>query len=219
MDPSIEWEKRLAEVRSLGLYRELKTVEGEQGPRVTVNSREVLLLCSNNYLGLANHPRLRRAAKDAIDHYGTSSAASRLVSGTMTLHQRLEETLAEFKGTEAALIFNCGYMANLGVISSLVGPGDVVLSDELNHASIIDGCRLSKAQIAVYPHRDLDALEGLLKKESRRRCMIVVDGVFSMDGDIAPLPEMVDLAEKYGAFLMVDEAHATGLYGTTALAS
>ena len=213
MDPSIEWEKRLAEVRSLGLYRELKTVEGEQGPRVTVNSREVLLLCSNNYLGLANHPRLRRAAKDAIDHYGTSSAASRLVSGTMTLHQRLEETLAEFKGTEAALIFNCGYMANLGVISSLVGPGDVVLSDELNHASIIDGCRLSKAQIAVYPHRDLDALEGLLKKESRRRCMIVVDGVFSMDGDIAPLPEMVDLAEKYGAFLMVDEAHATGVLG------
>ncbi len=195
------------------MYRALKTVEGEQGPRVTVHNREVLLFCSNNYLGLANHPRLRKAAKDAVDRYGTSAAASRLVSGTMSLHQELEETLAEFKGTEAALVFNCGYMANLGVISSFVGPGDAVFSDELNHASIIDGCRLSRAQIMVYPHKDLDALEDLLRKESHRRCMIVVDGVFSMDGDIAPLPGMVELAERYGTFLMVDEAHATGVLG------
>ncbi|HDD52795.1 MAG TPA: 8-amino-7-oxononanoate synthase, partial [Thermosulfidibacter takaii] len=169
--------------------------------------------CSNNYLGLADHPRLLRAAKEAIDRYGTSAVASRLVSGTMTLHEELEAALARFKGTQAALVFNCGYMANVGIVSSLLGPEDVVFSDELNHASIIDGCRLSRARVVVFPHKDMNALEALLKREKGRRRMIVVDGVFSMDGDIAPLPDMVELAEDYGALLMVDEAHGTGVLG------
>lgn len=212
-DPTVEWREFLASIRAKGRYRSLKTIEGEQGPRVSMAGREVVLLCSNNYLGLANHPRLRQAAKAAVDRYGTSSAASRLVSGTMSLHQELEDTLAKFKGTEGALVFNCGYMANVGTISSLVGPGDVVFSDELNHASIIDGCRLSRAKVAVYPHNDMNALEDLLKKEKGNRRLIVVDGVFSMDGDIAPLPEIAGLAEDYGALLMVDEAHATGVLG------
>ncbi len=205
--------RELEQIKKTGRYRFLRTIETAQSPRVILEGREVVLMCSNNYLGLADHPRLREAAKRAIDEYGTSAAASRLVSGTMTLHERLEEALARFKGTPAALVFNCGYMANVGVISSLLGPEDVVFSDELNHASIIDGCRLSKARIVVFPHKDMDALEGLLKKEKGRRRMIVVDGVFSMDGDIAPLPEMVDLAERYGALLMVDEAHGTGVLG------
>ncbi len=213
MDPTVEWKEFLASVRAKGRYRSLKTIEGEQGPRVSMGGREIVLLCSNNYLGLANHPRLRRAAKDAVDRYGTSSAASRLVSGTMSLHQELEDALAEFKDADGALVFNCGYMANVGIISSLSGPEDVVFSDELNHASIIDGCRLSRAKVAVYPHKDMDALEDLLRKEGGNRRLIVVDGVFSMDGDIASLPEIANLAEDYGAFLMVDEAHATGVLG------
>ncbi len=203
----------LEEIRRAGRYRFLRTIWTVQSPRVVLDDREVVLMCSNNYLGLAGHPRLMDAAKRAIDLYGTSAVASRLVSGTMRLHRELEEALARFKGTEAALIFNCGYMANLGVISSLVGPEDVVFSDELNHASIVDGCRLSRAKVAVYPHKDMGVLESLLKREGGRRRLIVVDGVFSMDGDIAPLPEIAGLAEDYGAFLMVDEAHATGVLG------
>ena len=205
--------RELEAIKKGGRYRFLRVIETAQSPRVVVDGREVVLMCSNNYLGLADLPRLRRAAKEAIDEYGTSAVASRLVSGTMTLHQELEEALARFKGTPAALVFNCGYMANVGVISSLLGPEDVVFSDELNHASIIDGCRLSRARIVVFPHRDMDALEDLLKRERGRRRMMVVDGVFSMDGDIAPLPDMVELAERYGAILMVDEAHGTGVLG------
>ena len=205
--------RELERIREAGRYRFLRTIETAQSPRVVVDGREVILMCSNNYLGLADHPRLREAARRAIEEYGTSAVASRLVSGTMRLHQELEKALAEFKGTPQALVFNCGYMANVGVISSLLGPQDVVFSDELNHASIIDGCRLSRARVAVFPHKDMDALEDLLKREKGRRRMIVVDGVFSMDGDVAPLPDMVDLAEKYGAILMVDEAHGTGVLG------
>ena len=205
--------RELERIREAGRYRFLRTIETAQSPRVVVDGREVILMCSNNYLGLADHPRLREAARRAIEEYGTSAVASRLVSGTMRLHQELERALAEFKGTSQALVFNCGYMANVGVISSLLGPQDVVFSDELNHASIIDGCRLSRAKVAVFPHKDMDALEDLLKREKGRRRMMVVDGVFSMDGDVAPLPDMVDLAEKYGAILMVDEAHGTGVLG------
>ncbi len=211
LDTSLSQE--LTAIKSAGRYRFLRNIETAQSPRVTLDGREVVLMCSNNYLGLANHPRLTEAAKKAIDCYGTSASASRLVSGTMTLHKKLEEAIAKFKGTETALIFNCGYMANVGIISSLLGPGDVAFSDELNHASIIDGCRLSRAKVVVFPHKDMNALENLLRNEKGRRRMILVDGVFSMDGDIAPLPEMVELAEKYGAWIMVDEAHATGVLG------
>ena len=212
-DLDILLSRELEAIKAAGRYRFLRTIETAQSPRVVLDGREVVLMCSNNYLGLADHPRLLRAAKEAIDRYGTSAVASRLVSGTMTLHEELEAALARFKGTQAALVFNCGYMANVGIISSLLGPEDVVFSDELNHASIIDGCRLSQARVVVFPHKDMNALEALLKREKGRRRMIVVDGVFSMDGDIAPLPDMVELAEDYGALLMVDEAHGTGVLG------
>ena len=212
-DLDILLSRELEAIKAAGRYRFLRTIETAQSPRVVLDGREVVLMCSNNYLGLADHPRLLRAAKEAIDRYGTSAVASRLVSGTMTLHEELEEALARFKGTQAALVFNCGYMANVGIVSSLLGPEDVVFSDELNHASIIDGCRLSRARVVVFPHKDMNALEALLKREKGRRRMIVVDGVFSMDGDIAPLPDMVELAEDYGALLMVDEAHGTGVLG------
>ena len=212
-DLDILLSRELEAIKAAGRYRFLRTIETAQSPRVVLDGREVVLMCSNNYLGLADHPRLLRAAKEAIDRYGTSAVASRLVSGTMTLHEELEAALARFKGTQAALVFNCGYMANVGIVSSLLGPEDVVFSDELNHASIIDGCRLSRARVVVFPHKDMNALEALLKREKGRRRMIVVDGVFSMDGDIAPLPDMVELAEDYGALLMVDEAHGTGVLG------
>lgn len=174
----------------------------------------MLLLCSNDYLGLANHPALRRAAQEAVERYGVGSGASRLVSGSMTLHAQLEHRIAEFKGAEAALLFNSGYAANTGIIPAIMGEGDVIFSDSLNHASIIDGCRLSRAQPAVYRHKDMDHLETLLREHRRhRRKLIVTDGVFSMDGDIAPLPDIVSLAEQHDAIVLVDDAHATGVLG------
>jgi 8-amino-7-oxononanoate synthase len=204
----------LQALKNASLYRRLRSVEGEQGPTLTVDGREVINFSSNNYLGLANHPALREAAKDAIDRYGCGSGASRLISGNMTLHEELEAKLAELKGTEAALIFNSGFQANVGIISTLIGQGDAVFSDALNHASIIDGCRLSRAKVYVYGHADLQQLEDCLKQASAcRRKLIVTETLFSMDGDEAPLEEIVDLAEKYDAMLMVDEAHATGVYG------
>jgi len=181
-----------------------------------MNNRELLLLCSNDYLGLANHPALRQAALQAMERYGFGAGASRLVSGTSELHQALENRLALFKGTEAALVFNSGYAANTGIIPAIVGIGDLILSDSLNHASIVDGCRLSKAQVKVYPHKDSVQVETLLKNNRQaRRKLIVTDGVFSMDGDIAALPDLVYLSEKYGAILMVDDAHGTGVLGQT----
>ena len=207
-------ETELEQLKQEGLYRKLRRVEGEQGPTLIVNGREVLNLCSNNYLGLANHPELRAAAKKAIDRYGCGSAASRLISGNMALHEELEEIIARLKGTEAALVFNSGFQANVGLISTLTGEGDVIFSDELNHASIIDGCRLSRARVVVYPHCDLDRLEqGLKDASSSGRKLIVTETLFSMDGDEAPLAEIVNLAERYGAMIMVDEAHATGVSG------
>ena len=208
----IQWE--LQELKNATLYRTLRSVESAQEPVLTVDGREVLNFSSNNYLGLANHPKLAAAAKEAIDRYGCGSGASRLISGNMTLHEELERRLAEFKGSEAALVFNSGFQANTGILSTLTGEGDAILSDALNHASIIDGCRLSRAKTFVYPHCDLDRLESLLKQAERcRRKLIVTESIFSMDGDEAPLGAIVELAERHGASVMVDEAHATGLFG------
>ncbi|HKH78553.1 MAG TPA: 8-amino-7-oxononanoate synthase [Solirubrobacteraceae bacterium] len=209
-----EIEERLAELERNGLDRRLRMVSGPQGPTVLLDGRPVLLLCSNNYLGLADHPRVREAAAEAAMRWGVGAGASRLVSGTMTIHRRLEERLAAFERSEACLLFGSGYLANIGVIGALAGPGDTVFSDELNHASIVDGCRLSRAEVVVYRHADPDHLAWSLRRHGGRgRRLIVTDSVFSMDGDLAPLEEIVELASAYGARTMVDEAHATGALG------
>ena len=206
-------ENELKQLRNASLYRRLRLIEGEQGPILTVDGRQALNFCSNNYLGLANHPELRGAAKRAIDRYGCGSGASRLISGNMELHEALEEKIATLKGTEAALVFNSGFQANTGILSTLVDEGDMILSDALNHASIIDGCRLARAKVVVYGHCDMDQLErGLKEASSQSRKLIVTESLFSMDGDEAPLTQIVELAEKYGAMVMVDEAHATGVF-------
>jgi 8-amino-7-oxononanoate synthase len=208
-----ELQDRLDELKELGLYRRMRTVAGPQGPRVLLDGKRVLLLCSNNYLGLADHPKVREAAALAAMRFGVGSGASRLVSGNMTLHRRLETRLAHFKGTESCLLFGSGYLANTGVISALAKEGDVVFSDELNHASIIDGCRLARADTFVYDHLDVEHLQWGLEEAGGRGSLIVTDGVFSMDGDIAPLPEIVELAQRHDARVLVDEAHATGVLG------
>jgi glycine C-acetyltransferase/8-amino-7-oxononanoate synthase len=204
---------RLEDLRATGLYRRLREVEGPQGPRVTLEGAEVLLLCSNNYLGLADHPRVRQAAADAAERFGAGAGASRLISGNMALHCRLEERLAAFSGYDAALLFGSGYLANVGTIGSLAGRGQVVFSDELNHASIIDGCRLSRAERFIYRHADLDHLSWGLDRAGDRAALIVTDAVFSMDGDVAPVAALLELARRYGCRLAVDEAHATGALG------
>jgi 8-amino-7-oxononanoate synthase len=204
---------RLEELRGKGLYRRLRLVSGPQGPRVLLDGNPVLLLCSNNYLGLADHPRVRTAAAEAAMRWGAGAGASRLISGTMKPHQQLEERLAEFKGYERALLFGSGYLANSGTIAALAREGEVVFSDELNHASIIDGCRLSRAETFVYRHRDVEHLAWGLREAKGRGSLIVTDGVFSMDGDIAPLEDLVRLARHHDCRLMVDEAHATGAMG------
>jgi glycine C-acetyltransferase/8-amino-7-oxononanoate synthase len=206
-------EDRLEELKESGLYRKLRVISGPQGPRVLLDGRPVLLLCSNNYLGLADHPRVREAAADGAMRWGVGAGASRLVSGGMTIHRRLEEQLAEFKGSDACLLFGSGYLANTGIVSALAREGEVVFSDELNHASIVDGCRLSKAETFVYRHNDMDHLEWGLQEAGGRGSLIVTDGVFSMDGDIAPLEEIVELAGRYDARVMVDDAHGTGAVG------
>jgi glycine C-acetyltransferase/8-amino-7-oxononanoate synthase len=206
-------EERLEELRELGLYRRMRMISGPQGPRVLLDGKPVLLMCSNNYLGLADHPRVREAAADAAMRWGVGAGASRLVSGNMTIHRRLEERLAEFEQAEACLLFGSGYLANLGMIPMLAGPGAVVLSDRLNHASIIDGCRLARAETVVYDHCDTEHLAWALSQAEDREALIVTDSVFSMDGDVAPLPEIVELARRHGARVMVDEAHATGVLG------
>lgn len=208
-----EIEERLEEIRGRGLYRKLRCVSGPQGPRVLLDGRPVLLLCSNNYLGLADHPRVREAAAEAAMRYGAGSGASRLISGNMTIHRRLEDQLAHFKGAEACLLFGSGFLANAGVVSALAREGDVVFSDALNHASIVDGCRLSRAETFVYDHCDVGHLEWGLRQAEGRGSLIVTDGVFSMDGDIAPLPDLVAVAEKHGAIMMIDDAHASGVLG------
>jgi 8-amino-7-oxononanoate synthase len=209
-----EIEERLEELERLGLSRRLQLISGPQGPRVLLDGRPVLLLCSNNYLGLADHPRVREAAAEAAMRWGVGAGASRLVSGTMTVHRRLEERLAAFKGTESCVLFGSGYLANLGAIGALAGPGDAVFSDELNHASIVDGCRASRARVHVYRHCDTEHLAWSLRRHggSGRR-LVATDSVFSMDGDVAPLGEIVELARAHRARTLVDEAHATGAVG------
>jgi 8-amino-7-oxononanoate synthase len=215
---SEEIEQRLEELERLGLSRRLRLVSGPQGPTVLLDGKPVLLLCSNNYLGLADHPQVREAAADAAMRWGVGAGGSRLISGTMTVHRRLEERLAAFAGRQSCLLFGSGYLANLGVIGALAGPGDTVFSDELNHASIIDGCRLSRAEVVVYRHGDPEHLLWCMRhhggrRDGEARSLIATDAVFSMDGDIAPLAEIVELAHAFGARIAVDEAHAIGTYG------
>jgi glycine C-acetyltransferase/8-amino-7-oxononanoate synthase len=223
-----EVEAHLAELGRLGLHRRTRMISGPQGPQVTLDGRAVLLFCSNNYLGLAEHPRVREAAADAAMRWGAGAGASRLVSGTMTIHDSLEQRLAEFDRSESCVLFGSGYLANIGVIgalASLPDPGSsrrggtsatgrerVVFSDALNHASIVDGCRLARAETFVYAHCDVDHLAWGLRK-APKGSVIVTDSVFSMDGDVAPLAEIVELAERHGARVVVDEAHATGALG------
>lgn len=208
------FEREIERLKRKDAYRWLRTMEGAIGPRMRVGGREVIVLCGSNYLGFANHPRLKAAAIEATDRLGVSSAASRLIAGNNELYQRLEGQLALFKGREAALVYSTGYMANLGVISALVGKGDVVYTDALGHASVVDGCRLSGAAVKTFSHNDVRALEGLLKSDTGfRRKLIVVNGVYSMDGDLAPLPDLTKLARSYDALLMLDDAHGTGVLG------
>ena len=212
----------LAALRERHLYRPLRVMSSAQGPIVSVDDRRVISLSSNDYLGLTHHPRLRQAALDAVGLYGAGSGAVRTIAGTMTLHEQLEADLARFKDVEAVLTFQSGFAANTGVIPTITGETDLIVSDELNHASIIDGMRLSKAPRKVFPHADVAALRDVLREATEagrpgggpyRLILVVTDGVFSMDGDIAPLPGIVDAAEEFGAAVMVDDAHASGVLG------
>ena len=213
---TLDWiDEEITNLKEQGLYNHIRTIESAMDGWVVINGREMLNFCANNYLGLANHPRLKAAAKDAIDEYGVGPGAVRSIAGTITLHEKLEQALAEFKHAEACLTFQSGFTANLATIPALVGKDDVIFSDELNHASIIDGCRLSRAKIVGYAHNDMADLEAKLGEHTNfGRRLIVSDGVFSMDGDIAPLDKLCDLAEKHGCILMVDDAHGEGVLGT-----
>lgn len=221
--------EEIQEIEAHGLMRTLKSVQSGQGPEIVIDGRKVINFCSNNYLGLADDPRLVEAGVEAMRKYGAGSGAARLISGNFELHDALESELATFKGTDAALLFNSGYHANIGVIPALAGEGDVIFSDELNHASLIDGCRLSKAKTIVYRHNDLNHLESLLKDLTRLpsadtlslarrglgrgRILIITESLFSMEGDLCPLPDLLGLAKKYGAIVYLDEAHAVGVFG------
>ena len=205
----------IEQLKTQGVFRYPRTLEGEQHARARFDGREVVNLSSNNYLGLAADPRLKEAAIKATERYGAGSASVRTIAGTMTLHKELEDAIARFKQTEAAIVFQSGFTANAGTVAALLSREDVIVSDELNHASIIDGSRLSRAQIKVYKHRDMDDLRAKLTeaKQQARRVLVVTDGVFSMDGDVAPLPNVVALGAEYGAIVMVDDAHASGVLG------
>jgi glycine C-acetyltransferase len=216
-------EAEIDELKAKHLYRPLRVMSAAQGPVTVVDGREVISLSSNDYLGLTHHPRLREAALKAVGEYGVGSGAVRTIAGTMTEHEQLEAELAEFKGVEAVLTFQSGFTANTGVIPTITGEGDLIVSDALNHASIIDGMRLSKAPRKVFPHRDTAALREILREATEkgrpdgggpyRLILVVTDGVFSMDGDIAPLPDIVEAAETYGAAVYIDDAHASGVLG------
>ena len=217
--------QRLDALRGEGLYRELRCVDSAQGPRVQLGGRTLVNFSSNDYLGLANEPLLKEAAIRAVEKFGSGSGSSRLISGSLAPHHELEEALAAFKGSEAALVFSSGYAAALGVICSLMGRDDVIVVDKLVHACVVDASRLSGAKLRVFAHNDLNELEDILKwaaqtrnaeggTRNSSRTLVVTESVFSMDGDHAPLREILSLKEKFGAWLMVDEAHATGLYGT-----
>ncbi|MBU0701337.1 8-amino-7-oxononanoate synthase [bacterium] len=206
--------KELEQLKKDNLYRLPQIIESRQKASVIINGQKYILFCSNDYLGLSNHPKLIEASLAAMQEYGTGSGASRLICGSLKIHAQLEREIALFKQTEDAIIFSSGYMANLGVISSLMNKSDLIIIDKLNHASLIDGARLSGAHLRVYPHQNIAALEKILSASSTyRRRMIITEGIFSMDGDIASLPEIVDLAKHYQAMVMVDDAHATGVLG------
>jgi len=203
-------------LREQGLYNEIRHLDGPQGATLTIDGRSLLNFCSNNYLGLANHPRMIAAAKDALDRYGIGPGAVRTIAGTMTIHDELEARLAAFKGVEATISLQSCFVANVGTISTLVGAGDAVISDELNHASIVDGVRLCKAKRSIYRHADVDDLRRALSEArtaGAARILVITDGVFSMDGDIAPLPEIVEVADEFDALVMVDDAHGEGVLG------
>jgi glycine C-acetyltransferase len=201
-------------LRAQGLYRQLRILEDEQRAHTVFDGRSVVNLSSNNYLGLTTHPRLRERALEAVRQFGVGSGSVRTIAGTMALHMELERRLAEFKHTEAVVVFQSGFTANAGAVSSILTRDEVVISDELNHASIIDGCRLSRAAIKVFPHKDVDAARRILRElPSGQRKLLITDGVFSMDGDLGPLPALCDLAEEFGCIMMVDDAHASGVFG------
>jgi glycine C-acetyltransferase len=213
---TLQWiNNELSTLKESGLYTHIRTLGSAQGAWLVVDGRKVLNFCSNNYLGLANHPRLLDAAVEAMKEYGLGPAAVRTIAGTMNLHLHLEERLAAFKGAEAAITFQSGFSANLATIPALAGKGDAIFSDELNHASIIDGCRLSGAKIFRYAHCNAADLQQVLEKNHAdfNRAMVITDGVFSMDGDIAPLDEILEVSRKYDAVLMVDDAHGEGVLG------
>ncbi len=203
----------LAQRREASLYRTPRVLESAQGPTVRISGKTYLSFCSNDYLGLANHPKVIEALKEGTSRYGVGSGAAHLVTGHSTPHHALEEELAEFTGRQRALLFSTGYMANIGTISALVGRGDTVFEDRVNHASLLDGALLSQARLQRFPHKDIDALERHLATHHDKRKLVVTDGVFSMDGDIAPLPDLATLSRHYGAWLMVDDAHGLGVVG------
>jgi len=214
-DPTGFLKTEYEELVAKGFDWRLRVLEGPSTPHCKVDGKNVIMLCSNNYLNLSNHPKVKKAAKKAIDTHGAGSGSVRPIAGNMDLHVQLEKKIAEFKRTEAALYYQTGFAANAGLIPQLVGEGDIIISDELNHGSIIDGVRLSKADRAIYPHNDVGKLEQVLKDADKkyRRILIATDGVFSMDGDIAPIPEIVKLADEYGAMTWVDDAHGEGVLG------
>jgi glycine C-acetyltransferase len=213
-DPLAFLGKELDALKEQKLYRHLRVLEDEQKAHTTIDHKSVVNLSSNNYLGLTTHPRLRKAALEAIDRYGVGTGSVRTIAGTMDIHMELERRLAEFKHVERVVVFQSGFAANAGTVSAILTKEDVVISDELNHASIIDGCRLSKATIKVFPHKDVDAARKIVKglPESQRK-LLITDGVFSMDGDLGPLPALCELAEETGCIMMVDDAHASGVFG------
>jgi glycine C-acetyltransferase len=213
-DPLRFLSDELESLKQQGLYRPLRILESEQSAHATFDHRSVVNLSSNNYLGLTTHPRLREAALEAVRKFGAGSGSVRTIAGTMEVHMELERRLAEFKNVEAVVVFQSGFTANAGTVSAILTKEDVVISDELNHASIIDGCRLSRAAIKVFPHKDVDAARNILKDlPAAQRKLLITDGVFSMDGDLGALPELCAVAEEFGAIMMVDDAHASGVFG------
>ncbi len=213
-NPLAYLDESLNDLRRQGLYRALRVLDGEQAARTSVDHRQVVNLSSNNYLGLTTHPALKARALEALNAFGVGTGSVRTIAGTMAIHLELERRLAVFKHTEAAVVFQSGFTANAGTVSSLLGREDVIVSDELNHASIIDGARLSRATIKVFPHRNVSAAREIVAALPReQRKLLITDGVFSMDGDLGPLPELCDLADEFGCIMMVDDAHASGVFG------
>jgi glycine C-acetyltransferase len=213
-DPLAFLGRELDALKEQHLYRHLRVLDDEQKAHTTIDHTSVVNLSSNNYLGLTTHPRLRKAALDAVERYGVGTGSVRTIAGTMEIHMELERRLAEFKQVEKVVVFQSGFTANAGTVSAVLTKEDVVISDELNHASIIDGCRLSRATIKVFPHKDVDAARRIIKDlPSSQRKLLITDGVFSMDGDLGPLPALCDLAEETGCIMMVDDAHASGVFG------